>query len=69
MGTLGPDIKNVMLALGIVYIPIFARVVRGSTLSVREDLYVMAAKVVGGAPLRIVFRHILPNVVAPIVVK
>jgi len=69
VGTLGPDIKNVMLALGIVYIPIFARVVRASTLSVREDLYVTAAKVVGGAPLRIVFRHILPNVVAPIVVQ
>src|SRR6185436_7205926 len=69
VGTLGPDIKNVMLALGIVYVPIFARVVRGSTLSVREDLYVTAAKVVGGGPLRIVFRHILPNVVAPIVVQ
>jgi peptide/nickel transport system permease protein len=69
VGTLGADIKNVMLALGIVSVPIFARVVRGSTLSVREDLYVTAAKVIGGGPLRIVFRHILPNIVAPIVVQ
>jgi peptide/nickel transport system permease protein len=69
VGTLGADIKNVMLALGIVSVPIFARVVRGSTLSVREDLYVTAAQVIGGGALRIVFRHILPNIVAPIVVQ
>src|SRR6185503_2340426 len=42
---------------------------RGSTLSVREDIFVTAAKVIGAGPLRIVFRHILPNIVAPIVVQ
>lgn len=69
VGSLGPDIQNVMLALGIVNIPIFARLVRGNTLSVREELYVTAARALGATPLRIVFLHILRNVVAPIVVQ
>lgn len=69
VGSLGPDIQNVMLALGIVNIPIFARLVRGSTLAVREEVYVAAARALGASALRIVFSHILRNVVAPIVVQ
>ncbi len=69
VGSLGPDIRNVMLALGIVNVPVFARLVRGSTLAVREDVFVMAAGALGASSLRIVFSHILPNVVAPIVVQ
>ncbi|MCL4466204.1 MAG: ABC transporter permease [Chloroflexi bacterium] len=69
VGSLGADIQNVMLALGIVNIPIFARLVRGSTLALREEVYVEAARALGASPLRIVFLHILRNAVAPIVVQ
>lgn len=69
VGSLGPDIRNVMLGLGIVNVPVFARLVRGSTLAVREDVFVTAARALGASSLRIVFSHILPNVVAPIVVQ
>ena len=69
VGLLGPDIKNVMLALGLVQAPILARMVRGSTLAVREDVYVMAARALGASPLRIVLSHLLRNMVSPIVVQ
>ncbi len=69
VGMLGPDIQNVMLALGIVRIPVFARIVRGSTLSAREEIYVRAARAIGASMKRIVVSHILRNIVAPIVVQ
>ena len=69
VGSLGPDIRNVMLALGVVNVPVFARLVRGSTLAVREDVFVTAAVALGASSLRIVLSHILPNVVAPILVQ
>src|SRR5687767_13480532 len=69
VGSLGADIRNVMLALGLVNIPVFARLVRGSTLAVREELYVAAARALGATAPRIVVAHVLPNVVAPIVVQ
>jgi peptide/nickel transport system permease protein len=69
VGLLGPDIQNVMLALGLVQAPVLARIVRGSTLSVREDVYVTAARALGAGPTRIVLSHILRNVVSPIVVQ
>jgi ABC-type dipeptide/oligopeptide/nickel transport system permease subunit len=68
VGILGPDIQNVMLALGIVRIPVFARTVRGNTLAVREEVYVRGAHAIGASPFRIAVSHILRNVVAPIVV-
>ncbi|MHB9090877.1 MAG: ABC transporter permease, partial [Chloroflexota bacterium] len=69
VGSLGPDIQNVMLALGIVNIPQFARLVRSSTLAAREDVYVEAARALGATPQRVIFIHILRNVIAPIVVQ
>ena len=69
VGLLGPDIQNVMLALGLVQAPVLARIVRGSTLAVREDVYVTAARALGAGPTRIVLSHILRNVVSPIVVQ
>ena len=65
---LGTGIFNVMIAVGISLIPSFARVVRGSTLSAREVDYVDAARVVGVGNIRILMRHVLPNVVAPVIV-
>ncbi|MCY4111531.1 MAG: ABC transporter permease, partial [Chloroflexi bacterium] len=65
---LGPGLNNAMIALGIAGIPGYARVVRGTTLSAREFTYVRAARAVGMRDLRVIFRHILPNVVSPILI-
>jgi peptide/nickel transport system permease protein len=65
---LGPNLFNVMLAVGISTIPSYTRVVRGSVLSSKQNLYVDAARVVGATSKRIMILHILPNVLAPIVV-
>ena len=69
MGILGPDIQNVILALGIVYMPTFARLARASTLSVKEEKYIIAARNVGVSTPKILFAHILPNIIAPLVVQ
>ena len=66
---LGPGLTNVMLAIGIVFTPAFARLVRGQALSVRERDFVTAARVTGAGPRRIMGAHIWPNVTAPIVVQ
>jgi peptide/nickel transport system permease protein len=66
---LGPGLTNVMLAIGIVFTPAFARLVRGQTLSVRERDFVTAARVTGAGPWRIMGMHIWPNVTAPIIVQ
>ncbi len=65
----GPSLRNTMIAIGIVFTPIFARVVRGSVLSVREELYIRAVRSIGASELRIVLRHVLPNVAAPVIVQ
>jgi len=58
----------VMLALGIVWIPMYARLIRGSVLSAKENTYVEAARVIGMSNGRIMWRHILPNTVSPVIV-
>jgi peptide/nickel transport system permease protein len=65
---LGPSIRNVMIAVGIGEIPRYTRLIRGQVLSARELLYVEAAKVIGVPTSKIMYRHILPNVVSPVVV-
>jgi peptide/nickel transport system permease protein len=69
LAALGPGIRNAMIAIGIVYTPIFARITRGSVLTVREQVYVKAARAIGCRDRRILFLHILPNVMAPIIVE
>ncbi len=66
---LGPGIDKVMIAVGVVYVPAFARLVRGQTLSVREREFVLAARALGGNDLRMLFLHIGPNVTAPVIVQ
>jgi len=66
---LGPSLVNAMIAIGIVGIPIYARVVRGAVLSVKENEYVEAARAVGCSKWRIIWRHVLPNCIAPIIVQ
>lgn len=68
VATLGPDMVNVMIAVGISWVPSYTRLVRGSVLSAKENLYVVAARSVGAGPLRIMFIHLLPNVFAPVIV-
>jgi len=65
---IGPGVVNVMIAIGIAFIPVFARVVYGSTLAVRAQDYVMAAKSLGCRPSWLVARHILPNLATQIIV-
>ncbi|MDI6901494.1 MAG: ABC transporter permease [Anaerosomatales bacterium] len=68
IAVLGPSYRNVFIAIGILGWPSIARVFRSSILSVKENEYVDAARAVGASDLRIMFRHILPNSIAPIVV-
>jgi len=65
---LGPSLPNTMIAVGIVYIPHYARIVRSSVLSLREQLFVQAIGHLGGSRRRIVLGHILPNALPPIIV-
>ena len=69
VGILGPSMLNVVLALVLVYTPRVARVVRASTLVVRELLFVEAARAVGVSTTRILWRHVLPNLMSPILVQ
>lgn len=65
MATLGSGVDKVILAISILYIPRTLRVMRGTVLSVKENVYIEAARSIGASPSRIIFRHILPNVMAP----
>jgi peptide/nickel transport system permease protein len=69
LAALGPGIGNAMIAIGIVYIPIFARITRGSVLTIREEVYVRAARSIGSRDRRILSIHIMPNVLPPIIVE
>jgi ABC-type dipeptide/oligopeptide/nickel transport system permease subunit len=66
---LGPGLLNALLAIGIVEIPIFARVMRASVITVREMEYVSATRALGGNPFHILFRRILPNALTPLIVQ
>jgi len=66
---LGPGLINALLAIGIVSIPAYARVVRASVLSVREMDYVSASRALGGSMVQILFRRILPNALTPLIVQ
>ncbi len=65
---LGPSLINAMIAIGIVYTPQFARLVRGVVLQIKEEDFVEAARAEGAGSLRILGRHILPNILSPIIV-
>src|SRR6266478_8760884 len=66
--SLGPSMKNTIIAISIPLIPYSARVVRASTLSLREQPFVESAKAIGMSELRIALRHVLPNTLAPLIV-
>ncbi len=66
---LGPSLTNAMIAIGITTMPIFIRLVRGQVLAVTVEDYVEAARALGNPHLRIAVRHVLPNIVAPVLVQ
>jgi peptide/nickel transport system permease protein len=66
---LGAGIGNTMIAIGVVYTPLFARLVRSQALTIRELDYCLAARTLGAGDLRMMFRHIWPNATAPIIVQ
>jgi len=66
---LGPGWLNTALAIGVGYIPIFVRIVRGPVLSLRESAYVRAGRVLGFSNVRLLFRHVLPNVAGIVAVQ
>ncbi|MDQ7858712.1 MAG: ABC transporter permease [Armatimonadota bacterium] len=69
IAVLGPGLGNTMLAVGIFSVPVFVRITRASILSVRELEYVQAARAAGARDGRILFRHMLPNCLAPLLVQ
>jgi peptide/nickel transport system permease protein len=69
MAALGASVLNVIVAIGVVYSPRVARVVRGSVLVIRETAYVEAARALGASDLVLVTRHVLPNCLSPVIVQ
>jgi len=68
VSVLGPSLTNVMIAVGLSLVPVFARLVRGLVLSEKEKVYIEAARAIGAPGRRIAFLHIFPNILAPIIV-
>jgi peptide/nickel transport system permease protein len=68
IAALGPSIQNVMIAVGVASIPQYARLVRGSVLAIKQLPYVEAARVIGAPSLRVMWRHVLANAYAPVLV-
>ncbi|MCU4182305.1 ABC transporter permease [Bosea sp. BH3] len=66
---LGPSLTNAMIAIGLSAVPIFIRLVRGQVMSVKAEDFVEGARAVGARDLRLMFRHVLPNTLSPIVVQ
>jgi peptide/nickel transport system permease protein len=66
---LGPSLQNALIAIAVINIPNFGRLVRSKVLSVKQEEYIMAARAVGMKDSRILFRHILPNSISPVIVQ
>lgn len=69
VSVLGPGLTNAMLAIAIVSIPSYARVMRASVLSVKAEEYIIAARTIGMSSTQILFRHIIPNAISPLIVQ
>jgi peptide/nickel transport system permease protein len=69
ISALGPSLINVMVAVGVFSIPMFARIVRGSTLSVRKLEYIDAIRALGATDVTIIIKHIFPNILSPVIVQ
>ncbi|MER1956324.1 MAG: ABC transporter permease [Solibacillus sp.] len=69
VAVLGANITNTMIAIGIVFTPVFTRTVRAATISIKENEYIQSAVAIGVRPFQIIIRHVLPNIIAPFIVQ
>ncbi|PIC78903.1 peptide ABC transporter permease [Sporosarcina sp. P18a] len=69
VSVLGPSLRNALIAIAIINVPNFGRLIRSKVLSIKEDEYIIAAKAIGMKDFRILFSHILPNSMAPVIVQ
>ncbi|WP_153731702.1 nickel transporter permease [Sporosarcina obsidiansis] len=69
VSVLGPSLRNALIAIAIINVPNFGRLIRSKVLSIKEDEYITAAKAIGMKDFRILFSHILPNSMAPVIVQ
>lgn len=69
VSVLGPSLQNALIAIAIINVPNFGRLIRSKVLSIKEDEYIMAAKAIGMKDVRILYSHILPNSMAPVIVQ
>ena len=69
VSVLGPGLENALIAIAIINVPNFGRLIRSKVLSIKEDEYIMAAKAIGMKDARILYSHILPNSMAPVIVQ
>ncbi len=69
VAVIGPSITNAMIAVGVVQIPVFARLMRSMVLSLKETEFVAAARALGAGHGRVIFRHVLPNGLSPLIVQ
>ena len=69
VAALGPDLRNAMIAIGIVAIPVYARLVRALVLQLRQMEFVAATRSLGATPMRIILRHLIPNLLNPVIVQ
>ncbi|PAV30463.1 peptide ABC transporter permease [Virgibacillus profundi] len=69
VAVLGPSLQNALIAIAIINVPNFGRLIRSKVLSIKEDEYITAAKGIGMRDIRILFSHILPNSMAPVIVQ
>lgn len=69
VSVLGPSLQNALIAIAIINVPNFGRLIRSKVLSVKQEEYITAAKAIGMSDIRILFHHILPNSMAPIIVQ
>lgn len=69
VAVLGPSLQNALIAIAIVNIPNFGRLIRSKVLSIKQEEYITSAKAIGMKDTRILFRHILPNSMAPVIVQ
>jgi peptide/nickel transport system permease protein len=66
---LGPGLVNMVIAISLSWWPGYARLVRGEVLARKEEVYVLAARALGASPSRVLLRHVLPNILSPVIVK
>jgi peptide/nickel transport system permease protein len=69
VAALGPGLRNAMIAIGIVAIPVYARLVRAMVLQLRQMEFVLATRSLGATPLRLIVRHLIPNLLNPVIVQ